>query len=231
MFRTFFRLLIIGSLLLAPTAVTAKDHTLDDVTHGGYGALAGALAFSLLSLTAGNLGRVIYSPPSDADCRVETERCEPSALDHVLMGTLVAAALAGTYGAGYGASKFAKSQGWDPLLGWSLAGGYLGVPVSLLLQNAIPDFDPEWLRQSLGFAVAAGGAVGAGYAFRAIAERRGESLDPPAGQAWPEFGFGVGGMALGLSLGSVFFRNTVWVPILGGVTAVLASSAAALAFE
>lgn len=208
-------------LVLVPTASFAQDGEVE-VTHGGYGAMGGALAFSALSLMTGNLGRVIYAPPLDADCRVEPERCESTALDHILMGSLVAATLAGTYFGGYGATKLAESAGWDPVLGWSLAGGYLGVPVSILVQNVIPQFEPDWARQTLGITLAAAGSVGSAFAFKAISERR--------GHAWPEFGFGVGGMALGLTIGSIFFPNTVWVPILGGVTSVLAASASTLAF-
>ncbi len=216
----FFSAVALIAALALPTSASAQDDV--EITHGGYGAVGGAVAFSLLSLGAGGLARVIYAPPADVDCRVTPAECRPSALDHVLMGTVVAGALAGVYFAGYGATKFSESAGWDPLLGWTFAGAYLGIPVSALLQNVVPQFDPDWVRQVIGIGLTAGGSVAAGFAFREITKRR--------GHAWPEYGFGIGGMAAGLALGSWLFPHTMWVPILGGVTSVLAASAATLAF-
>ena len=193
-----------------------------EITHGGYAAVGGAIGFSVLAAGAGGLARVIYSPPLDANCQVEPERCRRTTLDHVLVGSLFVGAVAGTYFAGYGAGHLAEKLEWNPRLGWQLAGGYLGVPTTLLLQQIIPDFEPLVLREILGITLGAAGSFGAAVAFGEIAERR--------GHAWPEFGFGAGGMAAGLLLGNWLFPDTPWVPVLGGLTAIIAASAATLSW-
>jgi hypothetical protein len=205
--------------LRAQTDETEENVT---VTHGGYGAFGGALAFAIFSGGTLSFARLIYAPPLDADCDAEPQRCKPNALDHTLVGLAVGASVAGVYFSGWGAQKFAESKEWDAPLGWALSGGYLGLPVTLLLQNAIPNFSPDWLRQTLGLVLAAGGSFGAGYAFREFALQR--------GHAWPEFGFGAGGLAAGLTVGTLVARDTVWAPIIGGLTSVAAASVAHFAF-
>lgn len=221
--KTLFILLSL-SIVLGSIDAFAQSADEVEVTHGGWGALGGAIGFSIFSAAAFNLARLMYGPPVGVDCSVKPQpkKCRPNALDHTVVGLGAAASVAGVYFSGWGAQKFTESQEWNAPLGWALSGGYLGLPTALLLQNAIPHFDPDWLRQTLGLTLGAGGAVGSAFAFREFALRR--------GHAWPEFGFGAGGLAVGLTIGTLVARDTVWVPIIGGLTAVAAASAAHFAF-
>ncbi len=193
-----------------------------EVTHGGYGIFGGAVALAVLGGAAGFTARAIYRDPVGVDCQLQPERCRRTAMEHVLVGTLGVVVVAGTIGAGYAAQQLTEKWEWNPVRGWALAGAYLGLPATLLLQNIVPTWNPDWSRDLFGATVGVGGAIGAAYAFRAIALRR--------GHAWPEFGIGAGGMTLGLIVGGLVKPNTVWVPILGGLGAVIGTSAAALAF-
>lgn len=205
---------------MSPSPVEAQSP--NDVRYGGWGAIGGALAFSLTGAVVGGVARAVYLPPHGVDCGLEPEACRSRPTDHVIVGATVAAAIAGTYFAGYGSHKFAEHQNWNPNLGWSLAGAYLGLPTTIMLQYAIPQFRPDWLRELLGVGIAAGGATAAALAFRAIATER--------GHAWPEFGFGAGGMAVGLALGVALFDDPPWMMFLGGIGSLLGASAAYLAF-
>lgn len=216
-------IVLIGALLL-PMPAFAQDNAAEEVvvTHGGYGAFAGALSLALFGAIAGGAGRMIYQDPVDANCTEEPERCRRTALEHILVGSLMVVAAGAAVGSGYLAQKATEKWEWNPVTGWALAGAYLGVPTTLMLQNAIPKWNPEWSRDIFGVALGVGGGIGAGYAFSAIARDR--------GHAWPEFGFGAGGMVLGLTIGTIVAKDTVWVPLLGGLGAVLGASAATLAF-
>ena len=206
----------------APIAAFAQAERDPPVTHGGYGALAGAISLSVLGAIAGGAGRVIYADPLDADCTAEPDRCRRTALEHVLVATIAVAAVTGSVGGGYVGQRLTEKWAWNPVTGWALAGAYLGLPATLLLQNAIPRWEPAWSRDVVGLALGVGGGIGAAFGFSAIARHR--------GHVWPEFGFGAGGMGLGLTLGTLFAPDTIWVPVLGGLGAVLGASAATLAF-
>ena len=208
--------------LCAPMPAFAQSSEPVEVTHGGYGALGGAIALALLGGAAGSTARVIYADPLDVDCTVEPQRCRRTALEHLAVGALGVAVVAGTIGGGYGSQKLAEKWEWNPVRGWALAGAYLGVPTALMLQNIIPRWKPDWTRDVVAVTLGVGGGFGGAYAFRAIARAE--------GHAWPQFGFGAGGLTLGLLVGSVVAPNTVWVPILGGLGAVVGASAATLAF-
>lgn len=211
------------ALVFSSAAAAAQDQTAPrDVTHGGYGAFAGGLSLSLLGGLTVGFARAMYAPPLDANCTLEPQRCRATTLDHLAVGLVSAAAVAGVVGAGYGGQKLAEHLELNPVTGWALAGGYLGLPATLLLQNVIPRWQPDWSRDLTGVVLGAGGSVGAAFAFAAIARHE--------THAWPEFGFGAGGLGMGLALGTLVAPNTVWVPILGGLGAVIGATAATVAF-
>lgn len=201
----------------APAAAQSEDRA---PTHGGYGAFGGAVAFSAAGAVLSGSALILYS--KSERCRVDPEQCGSKALRHVAMGSLVAVSIAGIALTGYGAQKLTEKWAWNPYTGWALSGAYVALPATLLLQNALPSWEPEWTRDVVGVTLGVGGGIGGAFLFREIASRR--------GHAWPEFGFGAGGMGAGLIVGQLVAPNTAWVPILGGVGAILGASAAALAF-
>lgn len=196
-FVTVLALLVVGTSDDA-YAQDAADSTEQSVTisNGGWAALGGTITWASFTPVMFETIAIILTPDDPQICEITPAECENGFLEYSLVGLSVIGTIGLTVLGGWATGKAAEFFELDPKLGWGLSGGIVGIPTFGMLWLSVPSFEPGWLNTTLGTVVTAGGAFATGYYFAEIAERR--------GHAWPEFGFGLGGVVLGASVGSLF---------------------------
>ena len=196
--QSFYSVILTFFFVLCTTTASAQETGDVVVSDDGWAAFSGFAAFSALFPVISIAGALIYQPKHPQHvCAEKPDLCRPSVGSHLLMGTTVVGVMALIVGGALLGKFVARKLELSPELGWSLAGGMTGTAVTSMLYLVIPPFEPGWLHQTLGVLTIAGGAIGTGFLFREIAMTR--------GHAWPEFAFTMGGLVLGLGVGSLLY--------------------------
>jgi hypothetical protein len=167
-----------------------------EVSHGGWAATGGTLVWMSAAPFMQLAVKSILAPDDPEVCDITPARCQPDWIDYTLAGLTIGGTVAVTAVGGWATGKLAEELELDAGLGWGISGGIVGIPIFGMLWLSIPKMDPAWLDTTLGTIFTFGGAIGSGFYFAEIAGKR--------GHAWPEFGFGFGGVLLGAGLGSLF---------------------------
>ncbi len=200
-------------VLLTPAISSAQDDV--EVTYGGWGATGGAITWAVTAPVMQLAIQSVMAPADPEVCSITPKRCETTWWQYTLSGLIVAATIGVTITGGWASAKLAEELELSPELGWGASGGIVGIPVFGMLWLSLPKFGPEWLNTTLGTTFTLGGAFATGYYFSEIASLR--------GHAWPEFGFGFGGLLLGAGVGSLICggESCAATPLGGAIGGIL----------